>query len=175
MNRPVSNRHCLRCLSWLAAIAGLLAAGRVLFPEPAPAQISRYLRTTNFSYFEYYDVAARVTGPRTNRLKSRLHGAEGQYLSNDLVRVSTARFEHYPEEGRGTNLIALTPGCVLDRRGRELSSTNTLRVWANDGQFYLEGDSGFLYEMTNSTFFVSNRVRTVLQQSLMQPFVRPSP
>jgi hypothetical protein len=154
--------------------AFLLAAALLVAPA-APAQISKYLRTTNFSYFEYHDAPARATGPRTNRLKSQLTGSEGQYLSNDLVRVTTARFEHYAPDGRGTNLVALAPLCLLDRGARQLSSTNALRIFANDGQLYIEGNSGFLYQMTNATFHVSNRVRTVLQQSLMQPVARSRP
>jgi len=148
----------------------LLAAA--LLPFPASAQISKFMRTTNFSFADYYEGSARGPGLRTNQLKSQLRGDSGRYLSNDLVSVTLARFEFYPPEGKGTNLVALTPHCIFDRGTRELSSTNSLRLFANDGQLYLEGNSGFLYQMTNNTFYVSNRVRTVIEQSLMQPLTR---
>lgn len=159
----------------LAAVAVLALCCVLVRPPPAPAQISKYLRTTNFAYFEYHESSARGAGVRTNLLKSQLTGAEGQYLSNEIVRVTKARFELYPADRRGTNLVALTPLCLFDRRKGRLSSPAALQVTANEGQFRLEGSSGFLYEMTNSTFHVSNRVRTVIRAGLMSSLERPRP
>ncbi|MFM1770755.1 MAG: hypothetical protein RJA22_3284 [Verrucomicrobiota bacterium] len=158
-----------------AAAAAVLLLWALLPPAPAPAQISRYLRTTNFAYFEYHESTARGPGPRTNRLKSQLTGAEGQYLSNEVVRVTQARFEYYPPDRRATSLVARTPLCLFDRRQGLLSSTSSLHAVANEGQLTLQGDSGFLYQMTNATFHVSNRVRTVIRASLLQSLDRPRP
>jgi hypothetical protein len=159
----------------LAAVAVSALCWAVLRPMSAPAQISKYLRTTNFAYFEYHESTNRGPGVRTNLLKSQLTGAEGQYLSNEIVRVTQARFELYPADHRGTNLIALTPLCLFDRRQGRLSSPAALRVEANEGQLRLEGQSGFLYEITNATFHVSNRVRTVIRAGLMTSLERPPP
>lgn len=150
-----------------AAMFAALVVILALLP-PARAQISKYLRTTNFSYFEYYEGTPRTaSGARTNRLKSHLTGTEGQYLPGDLVRVTKARLEYYGTDGRSTNLIAHTPQCLLDRHAGVLSSTNALQAVANGGELHLEGWTGFLFEMTNRTFHISNRVRTVIQQGLM--------
>lgn len=159
----------------LAAVALVVGVATLLRPPPAPAQISKYLRTTNFAYFEYYESAARGPGVRTNQLKSQLTGAEGQYLSNDVVRVTQARLEHYSQDRRETNLVALTPLCFFDRRQGQLSSPAALQLTANQGQLRLQGQSGFLYQMTNATFHVSNRVRTVLRAGLMSSLERPRP
>ena len=169
--RPVSSRTRL---GLPVAAALLLLLGWGLLP-PAPAQISKYLRTTNFAYFEYHESTNRGPGVRTNLLKSQLTGTEGQYLSNEIIRVTQARFELYPADRRGTNLVALTRLCLFDRRRGQLSSPVALQVAANEGQFQLEGSSGFLYEMTNSTFHVSNRVRTVIRAGLMSSLERPRP
>lgn len=165
----------LRSALSLAAVAAGVLFCVMVRPPPAPAQISKYLRTTNFAYFEYYESAQRGPGVRTNQLKSQLTGAEGQYLSNDIVRVTQARLEHYPAGRRATNLVALTPLCLFDRRKGQLSSPATLQLSANEGQLRLQGDSGFRYDMTNATFHVSNRVRTVIRASLMSSLERPRP
>ncbi|MGH8247074.1 MAG: hypothetical protein ACREUU_11675 [Gammaproteobacteria bacterium] len=131
------------------------------------AQISKYARTKDFRYTEHYDRPIAPGNP-TNALKVLIRGAQGQYLPNDQVRITTARIEHYPETGKGTNLVANTPLCLFDPNARTLTSTDRVDIIARDGAIVVDGSAGFRFDMTNTILHVSNRVRTTIQGSLMK-------
>ena len=131
------------------------------------AQISKFARTKNFRYTEHYDKPMAPGNP-TNALKVLMRGTEGQYLPGDQVRITAARIEHYPITGKGTNLIAITPICLFDPNTHTLTSTDRVDIIARDGAIVVNGSAGFLFETTNTTLHVSNRVRTTIQGSLLK-------
>jgi hypothetical protein len=139
----------------------------VLLVSVVRAQISRFARTKNFVWTEHYDRPMSPGNP-TNALKVLIRGAEGQGLQGDQVRITTARIEHYPLTGKGTNLVAITPVCLFDPDTHTLSSTDRVDIIARDGAVVVNGSAGFRFDMTNSTLHVSNRVRTTIQGSLLK-------
>jgi hypothetical protein len=151
------------CLA-IFVLAVLLAA--LLLPI-ARAAISRNIRTKNFTFPQYYEQTISADNP-TNRLKTLLRGAIGQFISNDVYGITTARLEHYPASGLGTNLVALTPYCLLDRENRTVTSTARVDIAASDGVINVHGDTGFYYHMTNQVLIVSNRSRTVIRRGLFE-------
>ncbi len=138
------------------------------------AQLSKYARTKNFRYTEHYDRPISPGNP-TNALKVLIRGAEGQYLENDQVRITTARIEHYPLSGKGTNLIAITPICLFDPDAHTLTSTDRVDIVARDGAITVNGSAGFRFDTTNMILHVSNRVRTTIQGNLLKPGRIPNP
>jgi hypothetical protein len=92
--------------------------------------------------------------------------AQGQYLSNDLVLLTTMHLEHYQLDGR-TNLVARAPECFFDIESRVASSTGSLEIVGLGGAFVVHGQQGFEVRMTNSTLTLSNRVRTVIRQDML--------
>ena len=95
-----------------------------------------------------------------------LRGAVGEYYSNNISGITTARLEHYPESGKGTNLVAITPFCLLDVDAHTVNSTARVDIVANDGAITVHGDTGFHFDMTNHVLYVSNRNRTVILHGL---------
>ncbi len=156
----------------LAALA--VASMAALLVSITRAQLSKYARTKNFRYTEHYDRPISPGNP-TNALKVLIRGAEGQYLENDQVRITTARIEHYPLTGKGTNLIAITPICLFDPNEHTLNSTDRVDIIARDGAIVVNGSAGFRFDMTNATLHVSNRVRTTIQGYLLKPGRIPNP
>ena len=159
----------LRARSSSIAAAVLAALGLILLIWfPLHAQLTRRIKTSNFTWPEYYDQPISATNP-TNRLKLLLRGAQAQYLSNDVVAITTARLEHYPPSGRGTNLLALSPFCHFDSDAHTVTGTGRVDIAADDGKIAVQGHTGFRFDMTNYVLDVSNRTRTVLRRTLMNP------
>jgi hypothetical protein len=148
-----------------AAVAAAVTAA--LLGLPALAQIGRHLKTKDFTYPEFYSHTIAPDNP-TNRMKTLLRGALGEYYSNNISGITTARLEHYPESGKGTNLIALSPFCLLDSGAHTVNSTGRVDIFANDGAITIRGDTGFFFDMTNQVLYVSNRNRTVVQHGLFK-------
>ena len=146
----------------------------VLLVSIVRAQITKYARTKNFRYTEHYDRPISPGNP-TNALKVLLLGAEGQYLPDDQVRITTARIEHYPVTGKGTNLMAITPQCLFDPYAHTLTSTDRVDIIARDGAIVVNGSGGFRFDMTNTTLHVSNRVRATIQGSVLKTGRNPNP
>jgi hypothetical protein len=146
----------------------------VLLVSIVRAQITKYARTKNFRWTEHYDRPISPGNP-TNAVKVLLRGAEGQYLTNDQWRITTARVEHYPLNGKGTNLIAITPICLFDPEAHTLTSTDRVDIIARDGAIVVNGSAGFRFDTTNTILHVSNRVRTTIQGNLLKPGRIPNP
>ena len=60
------------------------------------------------------------------------------------------------------------PQCVYDPGQRSISSSGPLHMKTADGKFSIEGE-GFLWQQTNSTLLVSNRVHTIIHPELLGP------
>ena len=155
-------------------LAVAVASIAALLVSITRAQLSKYARTKDFRYTEHYDRPIAPGNP-TNAMKVLIRGTEGQYLDNDQVRITTARIEHYPMTGKGTNLVAITPVCLFDPNAHTLTSTDRVDIVARDGAIVVNGSAGFRFEMTNTILHVSNRVRTTLRGSLLKPDHAPTP
>lgn len=153
--------------SFVCAASGLALLALMFALSPAGAQLRQNIRTKDFAFPQYYDREISPNNP-TNRLKLLLRGAVGQLVSNDLYGVTTARLEHYPFSGKGTNLVALTPYCLLNTDDRTVTSTARVDITANDGMITVHGDTGFFFDMTNQVLIVSNRNRATIRHSLFQ-------
>ena len=60
------------------------------------------------------------------------------------------------------------PQCVYDPGQRSISSSGPLHMKTVDGKFSIDGE-GFLWQQTNSTLLVSNRVHTIIHPELVGP------
>jgi hypothetical protein len=139
-----------------AFLAVLLAAAATVL-----AQGSRLGIIRKFMLPEYYDLPGQ-----TNRVKTLVTGAEAIPLNRaGLIALNGVRIEAYSLEGR-TNFTAETPSCVLDASHRSVSSTSHVAAASTDGRFLIEG-TGFYLHMTNFHFIISNQVRTVIRQDLI--------
>jgi len=148
----------------LGALA--LAAGLALVVS-AGAQLRRYTTMKGFKVFEYYESTPGMKA-QTNQVKTFLSGAEGQLLTNGLVRITQSRLENYPPRGQATNLVAMSPESYYDHETRLVNSTSALRLQAIDGRMTLGGQTGYEFSMTNNRLVVSNYVRGFIHESLFR-------
>ncbi len=171
LNLPVRQRSRRRTGPWpiavglaLASLLGLLGLGGLT--SRAPGQISMP-RARQLSIPEYYEDAVQARA-LTNQLRARLTMREADYLPGRIIFGRVNRLEQYNPEGR-TNVIALAPECFFNQTNRLAWSTGRLDIVALDGKFMVTGREGFQLSLTNTVLIVSNHVRTVLQQNLLNP------
>ena len=136
-----------------------LVIGLLLLAVPAQGQ--RVVDTKGLKFADYFDP------PHETQMKWLLEGAKAQPLEGGRVLIAGARSQTFRVTGE-QEMAVEAPECVYDSARRTVSSPGTLRVQAVDGKFYLEGE-GFLWQQTNSSLFVSNRVHTIVQQDLFRP------
>jgi hypothetical protein len=133
--------------------------------EPLVAQIQQGSKGTALRFPEYYETPL----PGKNRsypLKGLFSGEQGRHLSNSLYFVIGMRLEHHEPDGT-TNLLARAPECLFDTGTHMAWSTGRLEIVGMGGALTIQGNQGFQANMTNSTLIISNRVRTVIQRSLL--------
>ncbi len=157
---PLGRRRQFWILQILVAVSTLLLAGRATF-----AQVGQEGRTTRFMIPEYYEEDRGQPG-QTNRVKSLIMGAQAEYQPSGLIQVEQMRIEYYEPDGR-TNLVATAPRCILDRNARVASSAGPLQIETADGDLRIQGE-GFLARMADATLVISNRVRTQIEQGLVE-------
>ena len=150
-----SHRLLFAVVLWVTASAAALLA-----------QISSPLGR-NLTVPEYFENAGQP-GMGTNYLKGRLKLQQVEYLPNRLIYGRTMQLEQYSPEGR-TNVIARAPECYFNETNRTASSTGRLEIIAMDGRVLITGHQGFEVSLTNTVLLLSNRVRTVLRQNLLNP------
>jgi lipopolysaccharide export system protein LptA len=114
-----------------------------------------------FKFTEYYDP------PHATQLKALLEGARPQRQPDGKIQVTDAKYRTYRVTGEGEMTVE-APQCVYDPGQRSISSSGPLHLKTADGKFSIEGE-GFLWQQTNSTLQVSNRVHTVIHPELMGP------
>lgn len=121
----------------------------------------------DFKMPEYYDQTATGT---TNRLKSMVTGARAMPAPGrpNLWALDQMHIENYELDGR-TNLTATAPTCLFDVPTRSVSSTGRIEITAMNGQLLLDGQ-GFFLEVTNTQFIISNHVRAVIRQALLDHY-----
>jgi hypothetical protein len=153
-------------LGWVGTVGAFLALMSVPI-RPAVAQFGGKSRAKDFK-LEFYEASERKLSI-TNRTRSFIAGAEGLYLTNNLVQLTSTRLENYAPGGAVTNLVALAPECFLDTSNRLVSSTGRLELLGLQRRLTVKGDEGFLFSLSNSTLIVSNHVRTYIHPELLRP------
>ena len=151
MNRI--NHPCFR-----AALV-VLALGLVMFAGLGRSQ--PVVGGQGFKFTEYYDP------PHETQLKSLLEGARAQRLPDGRIQVTDAKYRTYRVTGEGEMTVE-APECIYNSGQRSISSSGPLHVQTADGKFSIEGE-GFLWQQTNSTLLVSNRVHTIIHPELVGP------
>jgi lipopolysaccharide export system protein LptA len=109
-------------------------------------------------FTEYYPT-------RQTQLKSVLECARAQPQPDGRILGTVIKYQTFTEAGAG-EMTVQAPQCYYDREQRTISSSGPLHVQAAEGNFSIEGE-GFLFQQTNSTLWVSNRVHTILHPELL--------
>ncbi len=117
-----------------------------------------------FKTSDYYDP------PHETQVKSTLEGSGAETQPDGRVLITDAKYRTFRLTGE-SELAVEAPACFYEQGQRTISSSGPLRVQIADGKFFIEGE-GFLWQQTNSTLQVSNRVHTTLHPEL---FRSPSP
>jgi lipopolysaccharide export system protein LptA len=151
MNRIT--RSCFRAAPVVFAL-GLVMSAWLGRSQPA-------VGGQGFKFTEYHDP------PHETQLKSLLEGARAQRLPDGRVQVDDAKYRTYRETGEGEMTVE-APQCFYSSSQRSISSPGPLRVQTADGRFSIEGE-GFLWQQTNSTLLVSNRVHTIIHPEQLRP------
>jgi lipopolysaccharide export system protein LptA len=134
----------------------VLAIGLLLFAGRARGQ--RVVEGKGFKFAEYFDP------PHETQMKWLLEGAKAQPQPGGRILIGGAKLQTFREN----EMAVEAPECVYDQGQRSISSPGSLHLRTADGKFYLEGE-GFLWQQTNSSLFVSNRVHTIVQPDLLRP------
>src|SRR5262245_47525584 len=158
------NRFRTRCFGALgrAHCKGIylyfaLLVATVLFPRSIHAQ---RVEGSGLRFPEYYDP------PNERQLKTLVQGAKAQPLEGGRVLFTDARVQTWRATGEPEMEIS-APECVYDPKFKAITSPGTIRVGTADGNFTITGE-GFVWQQTNSTFVISNRVRTLVQPALLR-------
>ena len=138
------------------ALAGL-ALGLVIWPGPGRAQ--PVVGGQGFKFTEYYEP------PNETQLKWLLECARAQRQPDGRFLITDTKYQTFREKGAG-ELTVQAPQCLYDAGQRSISSSGPLHMQTADGRFSIDGE-GFLFQQTNSTLFVSNRVHTIIHPELL--------
>lgn len=141
----------------------VVALGLAIIAQPGWAQ--PVISGQSLKFTEYYDA------PHETQMKSLLEGDRAQRLPDGRIQVTGAKRRTFRENGESEFTVE-APECLYDPVQRALSSSGPLRLQTGDGKFAIEGE-GFLWQQTNSTLLVSNRVHTILHPELFGPQAAP--
>src|SRR5664280_360038 len=150
------NRNHYPCLR--AALV-LLVFGLALSLRPSGAQPVTV--TGGFKSAEYHPA------PNETQMKSLLEGAGAQPQPDGRLLVTKAKYQTFATNNE-VELDVEAPQCFYDQAGKTISSSGPLSMHIANGRFSIEGE-GFLYQQTNLTLLVSNRVHTILRPGLFEP------
>lgn len=112
-----------------------------------------------FKFTEYFG------SPHETQLMSLLECSQAQRRPDGRYLITNAKYQTYRVTGEGEMTVE-APQCVYDPAQRSISSSGPLHLKTADGKFSIEGE-GFLWQQTNSTLLVSNRVHTIIHPELM--------
>jgi hypothetical protein len=138
---------CGALLSAFVALASVLSAQQISFG-----------RVKNFSVPEYFEP------PNQNQIKSLLAGSEARPQADGTFLIKELKLETYRENGE-REIVVMSPECVYDSARRVASSASRLQIQTGDGRFTIEGE-GFLWQQTNFSLTISNRVHTIIRPEL---------
>lgn len=105
--------------------------------------------------------------PNDRQMSSLLEGASAQPEGVGRYLVQEARFRTFNPQG-ATLMEVATPEARYNDSRKEIHSPQSIRMQTAEGRFSIQGE-GFLWQQTNSSLFISNRVRTVVSPELLQP------
>ena len=111
-----------------------------------------------FKFSEYYEA------PNETRMKWSMECAQAQRQPDKRIVVTQAHYRTFRVTGEG-ELAVEAPECIYDPDRKILSSAGPLHAQTAGGGFTIDGE-GFLWQQTNSTLLVSNRVHTTLHPEL---------
>jgi lipopolysaccharide export system protein LptA len=139
----------------LAALACCLAAPAGAAEQPKVAG------GEGIKFSEYYDP------PHETQIKWLMECAQAQRQPDGRVLATQVKYRTYSVTNEA-ELVVQAPECVYDPERRTINSPGTFHAQKADGSFTIEGE-GFLWQQTNSTLLVSNRVHTTLHPELFGP------
>jgi lipopolysaccharide export system protein LptA len=146
-------RLSVRLSVCLAALV-LAAASRAAQNQPVAGG-------EGFKFSEYYEA------PHETQMKWLMECGQAQRQPDGRVQATQVKYRTYRATGEG-DLLVEAPECVYDPDQRAISSPGTLHAQRADGSFTIDGE-GFLWQQTNTTLLVSNRVHTTIHPELLQP------
>jgi lipopolysaccharide transport protein LptA len=145
--------------SWSRFVLAVLTLGWAMSPWTGRTQPA--VSGQGFKFTEYFPA------PHETQMQWMLEGAKAERQPDGRILGTEVKYRTFRVNGGGEMTIQ-APQCFYDRQQRSLSSPGPLQVQTADGRFSIEGE-GFLYQQTNSTLQVSNRVHTILYPELLGP------
>lgn len=97
--------------------------------------------------------------------RTLLESAKVQPQPGGKILLTDAKLKTFSTNGT-LELLAQSPQCSFDSTRRTASSPMPLQLHTGDGRFFTEGE-GFLWDQTNSSLVISNRVHTTLRKDLV--------
>jgi len=142
-------------------LCGLLVLAFLLLPElAAKAQPQAVGQGKGITFAEYYPA------PKETQMKSLLKAGSGKALGPDQYLLTDLVLTTFKITGEG-EIVIKAPECLYNQRKGVASSTGALQLESAEGKFSLEGE-GFLWQQTNSSLFISNRVQTLVAPELLE-------
>ena len=138
---------------WIVLGAFIIASTILGAERPVTATIKNFSAAPEF-----------YPAPHHAQMKSMLECAEAEMLGGDQVLGKELKLQMFREDGQ-RELLVEAPQCLYDTRLRMAHSPGKLRVQSGDGKLSIEG-TGFLFQQTNSTLWISNDVQTVVLPGL---------
>ena len=114
----------------------------------------------NYRFAEYFDP------PNETHLRFLLEGASAQLQPGGLTFLTQAKIQNFRLSGE-SEIAVEAPQCVYDSSNHLINSSGPMRAQTSDGKFLIEGE-GFLWQQTNTSLTISNRVHTIIHQDLLQ-------
>ena len=97
--------------------------------------------------------------------RTLLESAKVQPQQGGKILMTDAKLKTFSTNGT-LELLAQSPQCIFDSNQRTASSPEPLQLETGDRRFFTEGQ-GFLWDQTNSTLLISNRVHTITWKDLL--------
>src|ERR1041384_2691402 len=111
-----------------------------------------------------FKLADPLPPPHENEIKSLLEAATAFRLPDEQVALTNAVLRTFRENGQ-PDLTAKAAYALCNLDAHSASSPGPLQAATADGKFSIVGE-GFLWQQTNATLVISNRVRTEVQPDL---------
>jgi hypothetical protein len=105
--------------------------------------------------------------PHEQQVQMRLSGSEA-LPDGSMLNIKDLKIEYYNTNGVKM-LLARAPQCTYAPLDNQASSPGHLDLDSGDGKFHIEGEGfGFIFQQTNSSLTLSNRVHTVLEAGMLK-------
>ena len=139
--------------------------GLLLLLACALALPTMSLRAQRVSEVKGFKFAEPYPAPNQTQIKTLLEGERARPQADGITEVIGARLHTFKEDGAPEMNIS-TPECVNDQPQHEIRSASTLHAQTGNQAFLIEGE-GFLWQSTNKTLFISNRVHSVVLPAML--------